>query len=197
MNGIFDQGREKFEYVLGTCESVLLHRHGFLEDTWWDWLFMPVLDSDGHVGANYVTCADKTAEYIARRRALVLEALDARMLSVSNSTQVWKAVEEVLQEAVSDIPSALLYSAKADNSDQLQLECCLGFPAENDVPNILHPSMDCSIAKAIYAAIEAGKSSIVQAESFPLDSRTLFKTRQHDEVCREVIICPLKVVFVP
>ena len=90
----------------------LLSRYGFFEECYFDYAFDPIRDETGAVAGILVVAHDTTARVIGERRLKMLRELSERTALAGNLEGVFRAVEEVLTPAASDVPFALVYEVR-------------------------------------------------------------------------------------
>ncbi|KAI0129763.1 hypothetical protein BJ170DRAFT_286505 [Xylariales sp. AK1849] len=112
---ITDQ-RSTGETAAGEAYMLLMERHGFLEETFFDWKLIPVIGDDGKVKGSYGTSSDLTREVITSRRTTCLRHLTQRISKPTNLEGLWQAALAGLGDDEKDIPFALLYSVDKQTS---------------------------------------------------------------------------------
>lgn len=75
--------RETGEAVTGANALVVIHRYGFMEETYFNWKFNPIIGPEGWVVGSHATVFETTAEVLANRRLLAVQSL-GRELSESS-----------------------------------------------------------------------------------------------------------------
>jgi hypothetical protein len=102
--------RETAETIVEENALLLLNRHGFYEETYFTWKFMPIIGSEGWIVGSYATVLEATREVIADRRLKTVREL-SRQLSASKSIKdLWSRLILGIEDADKDIPLAMLYS---------------------------------------------------------------------------------------
>ncbi|MEV0395650.1 SpoIIE family protein phosphatase [Polymorphospora rubra] len=87
----------------------MLHRHGFLEETYFDISYDPIRDDEGAVVGVFCIVSDTTSRVLGERRVGALSALGVRLADASGQADLGARVSAVLGENPNDVPFALLY----------------------------------------------------------------------------------------
>ncbi|CZT53029.1 related to sensory transduction histidine kinase [Rhynchosporium secalis] len=107
---LLTEQRETAETVVEANAFLLLYRHGFLEETYFSWKFVPIIGSEGWVVGSHATVVEVTREVIGDRRLRHVHAL-SREVSLSRTIkELWARLIRGIKDAEKDIPIALLYS---------------------------------------------------------------------------------------
>lgn len=107
---VIGKQRETGVTATGEASRLLMERHGFMEETYFDWKIIPIIGDDGtHLGS-YGVYQDNTERVIGeRRKACVQKA--AQLLSKSNSlVSFWDSTISGLSANEQDVPLAILFS---------------------------------------------------------------------------------------
>ena len=89
---------------------LLLHRYGFLEETYYSWKFVPMVGEEGYVVASYATVVEVTREIIGDRRLASLHNLGMQMAAAKSMDSFWRSLLKGLEPNDKDIPLVMLYS---------------------------------------------------------------------------------------
>jgi signal transduction histidine kinase/serine phosphatase RsbU (regulator of sigma subunit)/FixJ family two-component response regulator len=107
-----------FHYVTGSRKSLLIpdeplimERHGFLEQCYFDSAFQSVLLDDGTVGGVLQILTETTGRVLGERRLRVLSETGARTAGLPTPGEVARVVAEVLGSYPEEIPFLSLYLA--------------------------------------------------------------------------------------
>lgn len=124
--------------VSRTDERLLLRRHGFIEETYWNLSFSPVRDGNGEVGGVLVISAETTGRVVGERRLRLLARLAEVGRNVRSVDEVLQRVAAVLQTATADVPFAALHRFRSDQEPpRLVVTTGLGDPVpELPVPGV-------------------------------------------------------------
>ncbi|MET7690527.1 SpoIIE family protein phosphatase [Streptomyces sp. NPDC005483] len=107
-----------FHYVTGSRKSLLIpdeplvmERHGFLEQCYFDSSFQPVLLDDGTAGGVLQIITETTGRVLGERRLRLLSETGARTAGLPTPGEVARVVAEVLGSYPEEIPFLGLYLA--------------------------------------------------------------------------------------
>jgi signal transduction histidine kinase len=105
-----------FEQVISTGEAFwakeyqfLLHRRGFIEETYYDISYDPVRDETGGVGGIFCIVSDMTGRVLGERRLRTLRELSARVSEGKTAEEACTIAVQTLADNPSDVPFALIY----------------------------------------------------------------------------------------
>ena len=127
---IWESGlRELFEGVVATGEAVrardrlfILERHGYPEETYFDFSYDPVRDESGNVDGLFCIVSETTGRVMGERRLRTLRDLAARQAEARTPEEACHLSLESFAGNPQDIPFALLYTAQ--HGDALPLLAC-------------------------------------------------------------------------
>jgi PAS domain S-box-containing protein len=112
-----------FENVLATGKAFwakdhlfLLHRHGYLEETYYDVSYDPVRAEGGAIGGIFCIVSEKTRQVIGERRLRLLRQIAVDTSSLQSADEVCVAASSVLAAHAEDIPFSLLYSLQEETA---------------------------------------------------------------------------------
>ncbi|KAF7924428.1 uncharacterized protein EAE98_007479 [Botrytis deweyae] len=90
---------------------LLLHRHGFEEETYMTYKFIPIIcEDEGHVIAVRTTIDETTRQVIGYRRMAIIRALGEHLSKAQSIRDLWNHLIQGLELADKDAPFCLLYS---------------------------------------------------------------------------------------
>ena len=105
-----------FEGVVRTGEAFwakdhpfLLHRQGFLEETYFDVSYDPVRIEDGSVGGVFCIVSEQTGRVLGERRLRTLRELGAKTAGAKSAAEVCREAVAALAMDPADVPFSLLY----------------------------------------------------------------------------------------
>ncbi|KAK8062126.1 histidine kinase-group xi protein, partial [Apiospora hydei] len=98
------------EPAQGDASMLLMERHGFLEETYFDWKLVPLIGENGEVMASYGTPRDLTMHVINKRRSDCVQQLTHKISRITNLEDLWATTLAGLSQDERDLPFALLYS---------------------------------------------------------------------------------------
>ncbi|SCL33624.1 Histidine kinase-like ATPase domain-containing protein [Micromonospora pallida] len=116
----------------------LLHRHGFLEQVYFDVSYDPLRVDDGSISGVYCIVNETTGRVLGERRLRALADLGARLADVGSSAELGRATAEVLAAHHVDVPLGLLYLT--DDTGRVTLTGCSGVDPERVVPSDALPA---------------------------------------------------------
>lgn len=86
------QQREDGVTVIEDNAPLLLHRHGFLEETYFSWKFVPLIGLDGWVVGSHATVVEVTREVISDRRLTMVRELSRELSQASTISDLWSGI---------------------------------------------------------------------------------------------------------
>lgn len=122
---ILKHGVETGETTVGGREFLLLERHGWLEETYFTWKFIPIVGPDGQISGSYATVTEATREVIADRRTLSIQKLSSNLATATDLKAVWAAVIAGLTTNEYDAPLALLYAVDDASKGSFDGKACV------------------------------------------------------------------------
>lgn len=112
----FDAAWNAGQSTMKHDDQLFLNRHGYMEETYFDWAIIPLVGGDGSVVAIYNPAFENTHRKINERRMLSLNELGEKTSQARDVKSFWTQVREGLELSEYDVPFALLYSV-IDESD--------------------------------------------------------------------------------
>jgi PAS domain S-box-containing protein len=112
----------------GTYDEALLlimHRHGYDEETYYTFSYSPVPDDSGVPGGILCANTDDTGRIIGQRQLALLRSLAEATSDARTLTEVFRHAAHALASNPRDLPFALLYRIDADRT-QFSLEAVCG-----------------------------------------------------------------------
>jgi PAS domain-containing protein len=95
---------------------LLLHRYGFLEETYYSWKFVPMVGDEGYVVASYATVVEVTREIISDRRLGSLQNVGMQLTATKSMDCFWPNLLKGLEPNDMDLPIVMLYSVTMSNA---------------------------------------------------------------------------------
>lgn len=92
----------------GEASRLLMERHGFLEETYFDWKLIPIIGDNGFVLGSYGLPTDNTEHVINERRAVCVKDLTHQSATATSFESLWTAIPAVLEVNNKDVPFALV-----------------------------------------------------------------------------------------
>ena len=102
--------RETAETVVEANAFLLLFRHGFFEETFFSWKFVPIIGDEGWVVGSQATVMEVTREILSDRRLAAVRSLSRQLSGSKSIKDLWHRIILGIEDADKDIPLALLYS---------------------------------------------------------------------------------------
>ncbi|SCL48991.1 SpoIIE family protein phosphatase [Micromonospora peucetia] len=87
----------------------LLDRHGFLEETYFDVSYDPILGADGSVDGIFCIVNETTGRVVGERRLRLLAELGTELAEVDSRAELGRAAAAVLDRHRPDVPYALVH----------------------------------------------------------------------------------------
>jgi len=203
--------RETAETVVEANAFLLFFRHGFFEETYFSWKFVPIIGDEGWVVGSHATVVEVTREILSDRRLNTVRSLSRQLSGSKSIKDLWRRIILGIEDADKDIPLALLYSVadeklasqrsrspksketKGPASTVCILEGSIGIPAGHDlVPESVNLEDDstCLVSK-MKQAMKEMIPIIVQIDD---KSKVMFegiKWRGHGVPATQVVVCPI------
>ncbi|KEZ46024.1 Uncharacterized protein SAPIO_CDS1433 [Scedosporium apiospermum] len=211
LDPVFREARESGQAVMKYDDHIFVDRQGFIEEVYFTWSMVPVLDDEGEVVGVYNPAFENTRRRIGERRMLTLRRIGERIATTTEVGSFWTQVLKGLGSNAYDIPFALIYSAKdAADSDssfaihengwkpsQLVLEGSLGFPANHPaaVQQLDLDSSDEGLAPQLRDALEAAESPLmlsVKEGTLPSSLLEGIEPRGFKVPCQKALILRLR-----
>jgi PAS domain S-box-containing protein len=133
---------EMLESVLNSSNAVLsedllhlYHRGGYLEETYFNVSFNPIVLESGKIGGSFTLMENTTDRVIGERRLRTLRDLAARTVNANGIEEACRIAGDVLAENRHDLPFALLYLVNEDRK-RARLVASVGLnPGETASPH--------------------------------------------------------------
>jgi PAS domain S-box-containing protein len=111
---VFDAAWNAGQATMKHDDRLFLTRHGFLEETFFNWSIIPLIGGDGSVVAVYNPAFDNTRRKVNERRMLALNGVGEKISRSKDVKSFWQQVRWGLEESPYDVPFALIYSVTDD-----------------------------------------------------------------------------------
>ncbi|ESZ92001.1 putative histidine kinase M2QJp [Sclerotinia borealis F-4128] len=108
---LLERQKDTGEAVLQEDALLLLHRHGFEEETYMTYKYVPIVCDEGYVIAIHATLDETTRQVLGDRRMFIIRALGERLSKAKTIRDLWDHLIQGLELAEKDAPFCLLYSA--------------------------------------------------------------------------------------
>lgn len=183
---IWDWLDAEFKNVLANSESIRsenallpMQRFGYTEECYFDYTLSPIIGEDGSVCGVFNAVIETTYRVINERRNQILHQL--LQLNIANTfTEGLENGTKILEEAKKDLPFCLLYTAPANNIDNLTLAAVAGMPAQAAE----------QISWPLQETLQSGKC--IHLENLSALIKPPF-AGYWPEACTEVLIVPLSI----
>ncbi|RDW82736.1 hypothetical protein BP6252_03848 [Coleophoma cylindrospora] len=109
---IFSHGRTTKQAIRQTNVPLFLDRGGFIEETYFSYTFLPLLDHKGDVVGFYEPVTNVAQHIIADRRMATVSMIGELTSTSTDLKGVWSKILEALDPNQCDIPFAVLYSTE-------------------------------------------------------------------------------------
>ncbi len=86
-----------------------LYRHGFLEESYFNYAYSPIRDEVGNVAGVFVACSESTRQVIGERRLKLLSDLGGKASEAIDPAEACETAARLLSAAGPDLPFALIY----------------------------------------------------------------------------------------
>ncbi|KAK4220068.1 putative histidine kinase [Rhypophila decipiens] len=114
---VFDAAWENGVSTMKYDDELHIVRHGFLEETFFNWAIIPLVGGDGNVVAIYNPAFENTRRKINERRMLTLREVGVKTSQARDVKTFWGLVQQGLEYNEHDVPFALIYSVSDGGSD--------------------------------------------------------------------------------
>ncbi|KAK4167277.1 putative signal transduction histidine-protein kinase [Cladorrhinum sp. PSN259] len=114
---IFDAAWKEGNATMKHDDGIFITRHGFLEETFFNWGIIPLVGGDGSVVALYNPAFENTRRKISERRMLTLREVGVKTSQARDVKSFWSQVRQGLAYNEYDVPFALIYSVSEDESE--------------------------------------------------------------------------------
>lgn len=145
---IIKRGREKGEATRHKDVRLFLHRHGYLEEVFATYTFVPILGADKSVVGFYHTAIETTDQVLAARRAKTLLSLGDHATSARSLSKYWETALMGFESNHQDIPYAIAYSFK-DSSDRDSISSTASSNNVSSTSSGLRFPRSCTLAGAL------------------------------------------------
>ncbi|KAF2832545.1 putative histidine kinase HHK11p [Ophiobolus disseminans] len=189
---------------------IFIDRQGFVEETYWSYQLLPVLDKHGRVAGYYHPLFETTRHNLLRRRVSSLVELGSQTAKARTLQSYWDLALHILTLNDKDVPLALLYAAERQSySDAGSLSSPGSIPAKEryslkgtiglDSDHCLAPPAF-TLHEGLYVlepflaqAVKSRKATVVHLDELGLSEADLKSIRWQGfgDPCRTIVVCPL------
>ncbi|KAK1835500.1 hypothetical protein QBC39DRAFT_378734 [Podospora conica] len=196
--------------VMRHDDQLFMTRHGFLEETYFNWSLIPLVGGEGNVVAIYNPAFENTRRNISQRRMAMLHEVGVQTASARDVKGFWRHVLKGLETNEFDVPFALLYSVDdggdsdmssmhsggLSNPPQIVLEGSIGVPLGHPaaVPSIDLRSSDAGFATYMRDSMTSPADPIVLSEedgSLPLHLLDGLEWKGFQDRPRTIVVFPV------
>ncbi|KAG7293403.1 hypothetical protein NEMBOFW57_003453 [Staphylotrichum longicolle] len=100
-------------------DTLFISRHGFMEETFFNWAIIPLVGGDGTVVALYNPAFENTRRRIVERRMLTLREVGIKTAQARDVKSFWSLLQRGLEFNELDAPFVLIYSVGEDNESEV------------------------------------------------------------------------------
>lgn len=184
--------------------ELLLDRHGFLEESYFSYKFMPLISPEvGTYVGSYATVTEHTIEVLLKRRVDTIKHLGSVVSQTTDLSDLWKAIIGGLEFNGKDIPLAMLYSAHNSHVPTTRkhgpifsLQGTLGIEEGHKAAPLEFSLDDHSydLAPLFKKASDDGAPVLVEltTEALPPNLFNNTQPRGYSEACRAIVVCPIR-----
>ncbi|KAK5657051.1 hypothetical protein OQA88_3577 [Cercophora sp. LCS_1] len=117
IKGAWNNGDATMKYD----DLLFITRHGFVEETFFNWALIPLVGGDGTVVAIYNPAFENTRRKISERRMLTLREVGVKTSQARDLKGFWAQVQKGLEYNEVDVPFALIYSVDDGNHNESEV----------------------------------------------------------------------------
>ena len=193
-------------------DRLLIERHGYLEETFFSWSWIPMYDSARRLLGFYNAPFETTYQMISSRRMETLQRLGEAVSTARSVRQFWKAVIKGLEANPHDINFATIHVlSESDGSDAASIssnsniaskdvlfEAALGVPSDHVIATArVELRDDTGLTPQIRAAVQRKEPVLlsVQDSSLPAFLSEGIVFRGSEIPSEEVLIMPLRSTY--
>ncbi|CAK7197357.1 hypothetical protein SEUCBS139899_000002 [Sporothrix eucalyptigena] len=145
MEPIFHSAWSAGQAVLKQDNRLFIQRHGFLEETFFNWSLVPLVGSDGQVVALYNPAFENTRRKVNERRMLTLNEVGDKTATAQSVYEFWQSAREGLEYNEYDVPFALIYSVVSGSGSNEDDESDVSSILSNNLMNPPHVVLEDSL----------------------------------------------------
>jgi hypothetical protein len=136
---VFRRVRETRVGTFNGDSLLAMHRHGYVEECYFDYTFNPIRDGSGGVAGIFNVVIETTYRVISERRGRVLRELAAELAVARNVDDVLELSAKVLEGAPFDVPGALIYRLDGGQPSPARLAKAVRVDAASALPAAAWP----------------------------------------------------------
>ncbi|KAK4204031.1 putative signal transduction histidine-protein kinase [Triangularia verruculosa] len=207
---VFDAAWNDGRATMKHDDLLFITRHGFLEETFFNWAIIPLVGSDGTVVALYNPAFENTRRKISERRMLTLREVGVKTSQARDVKGFWKQLQRGLEYNEFDVPFALIYSVSEDSESDIgsmasgslnhppliSLEGSIGVPEGHPcaVPSINLRSCDEGFAHYMLESMADPDTPIIlslEDGTFPVDLIQGLEWKGFRDPCTTIVVFPV------
>ena len=213
--GIIDRGRSEGKSTRHTDVCLFLKRHGYQEECYVTYTFVPTLGDDGTVTCFLHTVTEVTQQILTARRTSTLLAIGDCTSTATNMKDFWARTLAAFEPNAQDAPFVLVYSfddlsdsdsasAFSDGSNQTSLgslrtaslEGTIGLPMSQAPMQLDTKDEQDNFVISVKKALRSEEAVIIKKGDFTLPSwlSTKVNGRGFDDECNAAAILPIRPV---
>lgn len=201
---VFANAKMTGQATMKDDDCLFMRRSGFLEETYFSWSIVPLIDENGQVVGLYNPAFELTRRKIAERRMLTLREIGERTATAREVKDFWGQVLEGLQYNEHDSPFVLLYSVSENvasddsltKSEQCVLEGAFGVPTGHQAApaQIDLRSGSEGFSSVFREAMNTEHPVLLEPEDGSLSSDLIrgIDWRGFGDPCRAAVVCPIQ-----
>jgi PAS domain S-box-containing protein len=116
---VFDAAWNSGDATMKHDDTLFITRHGFTEETYFNWAIIPLVGGDGTVVAIYNPAFENTRRRIVERRMLTLQEIGIKTAMARDVKGFWGQLQQGLEYNELDVPFALIYSVGEDGGSDV------------------------------------------------------------------------------
>lgn len=190
---------------------LFLERHGFIEEAYFSFQFIPILDGNGHVAGYYQPLVETTSNTLLERRVSSLVEIGSKTAKARDLNAYWDLTISTISTNDRDTPFALLYAAEDLSTsgmsthhsprsskviDEFVLKGSIGVEAGHAIaPKTIDLKNDSSVFHShLVQATQSMMPVVVHFSDLQLQDNILegIDWRGFGDQCRCVVICPIR-----
>ncbi|KAK3397458.1 putative histidine kinase group protein [Sordaria brevicollis] len=207
---VFDAAWNEGSAMMKHDDGLFITRHGFLEETFFNWAIIPLVGGDGTVVALYNPAFENTRRKINERRMLTLREVGVKTSQARDVKGFWSMLQQGLEYNGLDVPFALIYSVAEENESevasinsgsvtnppQITLEGAVGVPEGHPsaVKSIDLRTSDEGFAPYMRESMAHPNNPIILSENdgtLPQELIEGFEWRGFGDPCRTIVVFPV------
>ncbi|KAF1982437.1 hypothetical protein K402DRAFT_424545 [Aulographum hederae CBS 113979] len=201
---IIREGMRTGKAHVGENQLLPFNRFGYLEETYFNWKFLPMIGEEGYVIASYVIPTEVTREVISDRRMRSLRQLGVQMNNAKSMREFWTGLLRGMEPNKEDMPLLMLYStdsssprrSPAEDDITCALECCLGIHGGHPAaPQRVRLSVEATGLSAIFRNSITKTGPVLFKRGDPLLPYDMFdgvSWRGFGVPCEEFLACDIR-----